>query len=171
MPRYEYKVIPAPAKGRKAKGVKAPEARFALAVEAALNEMGAEGWEYLRAELLPSDERSGLAGSTVNWRNVLVFRRPLEGAIEAFEPRLMAAPDPTAPAARAETWPVDPQEPPQRAAPDREPAAAREDEDNGVEDTEESTDMGAALAARARQAKPSPSEPAAEAPGAEAKKD
>ncbi len=97
MPRYEYKVIPAPAKGRKAKGVRTPEARFSLAIETTLNDMGADGWEYLRAELLPSDERSGLTGSTVNWRNVLVFRRLKDGAAEAFQPRLMEAPDLTAP--------------------------------------------------------------------------
>ncbi|MDX2485755.1 MAG: DUF4177 domain-containing protein [Pseudodonghicola sp.] len=101
MPRYEYKVIPAPAKGRKAKGVRTPEARFSLAIETTLNDLGAEGWEYLRAELLPSDERSGLTGSTVNWRNVLVFRRLKDGATEAFHPRLMESPDLTAPVSMA----------------------------------------------------------------------
>ncbi|TMV07940.1 DUF4177 domain-containing protein [Ruegeria sediminis] len=82
MTRYEYKVVPAPQKGTKAKGVKTVEGRFALSIEQALNQMGAEGWEYLRAELLPSEERSGLTGSTVNWRNVLVFRRALEDEAE-----------------------------------------------------------------------------------------
>ncbi|SDE17736.1 DUF4177 domain-containing protein [Ruegeria marina] len=82
MIRYEYKVVPAPARGTKAKGVKTPEGRFALSVESLLNEMGAEGWEYQRAELLPSEERTGLTGSVTNWRNVLVFRRArAEGAV------------------------------------------------------------------------------------------
>ena len=76
-PRFEYRVVPAPAKGKKAKGVKTPQARFALGVEAVLNEMAADGWEYLRAELLPSEERSGLTGTVTRWRNVLVFRRPM----------------------------------------------------------------------------------------------
>jgi len=92
MPRYEYKVVPAPAKGRKAKGLKSPESRFALAIETTLNEMGAAGWEYLRAELLPSDERSGLTSSTVNWRNVLIFRRPLAKGAAPFNPRLLDIP-------------------------------------------------------------------------------
>lgn len=92
MARYEYKVVPAPAKGQKAKGVKTAEGRFALSVEAVLNEMGASGWEYLRAELLPSEERSGLTGSTTNWRNVLVFRRPLDSETEAFQPRVLDTP-------------------------------------------------------------------------------
>ncbi len=78
MPRYEYKVVPAPQKGQKSKGVKTPEGRFALSIEAVLNEMAASGWEYLRAELLPSEERSGLTGSATNWRNLLIFRRGLE---------------------------------------------------------------------------------------------
>ena len=73
--RYEYKVVPAPARGEKAKGVKAPEGRFAYALEHLLNDMGAEGWEFQRAETLPSEERQGLTGSITVWRNVLVFRR------------------------------------------------------------------------------------------------
>lgn len=83
MSRYEYKVVPAPQKGQKAKGVKTPEGRFALSIEAVLNEMAASGWEYQRAELLPSDERAGLTGSTTNWRNVLIFRRALEDDMAA----------------------------------------------------------------------------------------
>ena len=77
MSLYEYKVVPAPNKGLKAKGVKTPEGRFANSVQHVLNEQGADGWEYLRSELLPSDERTGLTSSTTNWRNVLVFRRTI----------------------------------------------------------------------------------------------
>ncbi|WP_170422638.1 DUF4177 domain-containing protein [Ruegeria arenilitoris] len=78
MQRYEYKVVPAPQKGTKAKGVKTVEGRFAVSIEQLLNQMGQDGWEYQRAELLPSEERAGLTSSTVNWRNVLVFRREVE---------------------------------------------------------------------------------------------
>ncbi|APG46380.1 DUF4177 domain-containing protein [Phaeobacter porticola] len=82
MQAFEYKVVPAPAKGTKAKGIKTAEARFANSIDILLNEMAAEGWEYQRAELLPSEERSGLAGSTTNWRNLLIFRRALPTAAE-----------------------------------------------------------------------------------------
>lgn len=75
MSEYEYRVVPAPARGVKAKGVRSAEARFSLALEQLMNEMGGEGWEYQRAETLPSIERSGLTSSTTEWRNVLVFRR------------------------------------------------------------------------------------------------
>ncbi|GAA6161604.1 DUF4177 domain-containing protein [Ruegeria sp. HU-ET01832] len=78
MPRYEYKVVPAPQKSGKSKGAKTAEGRFAASIEQVLNQMGQDGWEYQRAELLPSEERAGFTSSTVNWRNVLVFRREIE---------------------------------------------------------------------------------------------
>ena len=78
---FEYKVVPAPVKGVKAKGVKTPEARFALGVEQAINALAAEGWEYQRSDVLPSEERVGLTGSETHWRTLLVFRRAL--AVEA----------------------------------------------------------------------------------------
>ncbi|WP_238367047.1 DUF4177 domain-containing protein [Mesobacterium pallidum] len=77
MTRYAYRVVPAPAKGEKAKGVKSAEGRFAHALERLMNEMGAEGWDYLRADTLPSEERTGLTGHVTNWRSVLVFRKAL----------------------------------------------------------------------------------------------
>ena len=77
MQTYEYKVVPAPVKGKKARGVKTPEARFAFGIEEMLNEMAAQGWDFQRAELLPSEERAGLTGTKTTWRNLLVFRRPL----------------------------------------------------------------------------------------------
>ncbi len=75
MSDYEYKVLPAPARGEKVKGAKTPEARFAHAIETELNRIAGEGWEYLRADLLPSEERSGLTGSVTHWRTLLIFRR------------------------------------------------------------------------------------------------
>jgi hypothetical protein len=75
MTQFEYKVVPAPRKGRKSKGVKTNDARFSLALQDVMNEHGAAGWEYLRAETLPSDERQGLTGTQTVYRDVLVFRR------------------------------------------------------------------------------------------------
>ncbi|WP_298557551.1 DUF4177 domain-containing protein [uncultured Aliiroseovarius sp.] len=78
MTSYEYQVIPAPRKGKKARGVKGSEARFALAIQDVLNEASADGWEYLRTDTLPSEERSGLTGRATVYQNMLVFRRPAE---------------------------------------------------------------------------------------------
>ncbi len=116
MPRYEYKVVPAPSKGQKAKGVKTAEGRFALTIQDTLNQMGADGWEYQRAELLPSDERSGLTGTTQNWRNVLIFRRALDTA--DARPDLQADPVVTASVAAPAT------EPEPLASPVDQPAAS-----------------------------------------------
>ena len=94
MTSYEYKVMPAPQKGEKTRGIKTAEGRFANAIERAMNDMAADGWEYLRAETLPSEERSGLTSTTNVWRNLLVFRRPRRdeaGAGDALEGRRLAS--------------------------------------------------------------------------------
>jgi hypothetical protein len=72
---YEYKVVPAPTRGVKAKGVKTPEDRFAHALESAMNELASDGWEYLRADTLPCEQREGLMSKTTVFQNMLVFRR------------------------------------------------------------------------------------------------
>ncbi|MEM1073987.1 MAG: DUF4177 domain-containing protein [Pseudomonadota bacterium] len=94
MTHFEYKVVAAPTKGVKARGVKSAEARFSHMLEQLMNEMAADGWEYQRAETLPSVERSGLTSTTTHWRNVLVFRRvvsAVEGQQWASAPALAAA--------------------------------------------------------------------------------
>lgn len=76
MQRYEYRVMPAPRKGEKARGLKTVEERFAYTLTAMMNKMGVEGWEYQRADALPCDERVGLTGTKTAFQNMLVFRRP-----------------------------------------------------------------------------------------------
>ena len=113
---YEYKVVPAPRKGEKARGARTTPDRFALALTSLMNELGRDGWEYLRADTLPCDERVGLTGSKTSFQSMLVFRRVLEAdaasavaplqfqtrlsAVEATAPRLGAAvaPEGVAPA-------------------------------------------------------------------------
>lgn len=72
---YEYKVVPAPRRGEKARGAKTSEDRFAYAVQGLMNTLAADGWEYLRADTLPCDERSGLTGTKTTFQNLMVFRR------------------------------------------------------------------------------------------------
>lgn len=79
MQRYEYKVVPAPARGEKAKGIKSTDARFALTLTRLFNALAADGWEYQRADTLPCEERTGLTRSlTVTQQHLLIFRRELE---------------------------------------------------------------------------------------------
>lgn len=77
MQSYEYRVVPAPRKSEKAKGLKTVEARFALTLTQTMNEMAREGWEYLRTDTLPAEERVGLTGRTTNFHHMMVFRRAL----------------------------------------------------------------------------------------------
>ena len=102
MQRFEYKVIPAPKRGEKARGVKTTEERFALALTLLLNDLGAEGWDYVRADALPCDERVGLTGTRTTFQNVLVFRRSVGGlAVQSAPPgQLLLQEPPTAPAPR-----------------------------------------------------------------------
>ncbi len=78
MQRFEFKVIPAPTRGEKARGVKTTEERFALALTTLMNQMGADGWDYVRADALPCEERVGFTGTKTTFQNVLVFRRVIE---------------------------------------------------------------------------------------------
>lgn len=79
--RYEYIAIPAPNRAEKAKDARTPAERYGLTLTAELNRMAQDGWDYVRAETLPSEERSGLTGRTTVYHNVLVFRRPLVVAV------------------------------------------------------------------------------------------
>ena len=90
--RFEYKVIPAPKKGRKARGVRGTEKRFANALELAMNELAAEGWEYQRTDTLPCEERQGLTGRTTSFQNMLVFRRTVDEAVDRSDVLAIAAP-------------------------------------------------------------------------------
>ncbi len=110
---YEYKVVPAPEKGLKGKGVKGPRERFANALQTVMNRLGADGWEYLRTDTLPSEERSGLTGSTTIYQNMLVFRRVV--AEDALPLKALPAPEATSAAETvAETAPS---APPKKAVP------------------------------------------------------
>lgn len=92
---FEYKIVPAPVRGLKAKGIKTAEDRFANALQTAINEWAADGWEYQRADTLPCEQREGLMGKTTVYQNMLVFRRVKEVAkpiAAPAEPPVLAPP-------------------------------------------------------------------------------
>jgi hypothetical protein len=80
MQRYEYKVVPAPTKGEKARGAKTTPDRFAYKLTTMMNDLARDGWDYVRADTLPCEERSGLTGKVTTYQNMLVFRRPVAQA-------------------------------------------------------------------------------------------
>ncbi|MCX8507314.1 MAG: DUF4177 domain-containing protein [Rhodobacteraceae bacterium] len=106
MQRYEYKVIPAPVRGEKTRGAKTTEERFALAMTSLINAQARDGWDYCRAETLPSEERAGFTKRRIVHVNVLVFKRALEekpastlvlGSAEARAPKIVPIPEGAAP--------------------------------------------------------------------------
>ena len=93
MAQFEYSVIPSPRKGKSAKGVRGTEAKFANALSTLMNDMGQNGWEYVRADTLPCEERQGLTGKTVKYHSILVFRRPVaEVEAETEDAKALLAP-------------------------------------------------------------------------------
>lgn len=99
MTAYEYNVIPAPNRGEKDKDAKTPSDRYAIAFTAELNRMAQDGWEYIRADVLPSEERTGLTGRSTVYHNLLVFRRLIASSAKAGKPALTKTPQPEYPVA------------------------------------------------------------------------
>lgn len=107
MRKFEYKAVPAPTKGTKAKGVKTTEDRFALSVTDVLNEMAEDGWEYVRGETLPCFERKGLTGSQQSYQNVLIFRKLQSETLALAQP--VTRPEPVLVETAPEPEPAEPE--------------------------------------------------------------
>ncbi len=125
MPSHEYKVVPSPRRGLRAKGARRPEDRFARAVEAEMNRMAAEGWEFVRSDTLPHDHKAGWFRRPVTlFQTVLVFRRAKATDASQAVPRppsaaapVAAPPEPLAAAAPPLAAPGAMPPPPSVAAP------------------------------------------------------
>lgn len=91
MQGYEYRVVPAPRRGEKARGARSVADRFAVALMHVMNDLGRDGWEYLRADTLPCEERVGLTGTATHFQHLLVFRRALAGVSPAAGAAMAAA--------------------------------------------------------------------------------
>lgn len=131
MSSFEYTVIPAPVRGEKTRGAKTGIERFAFTLSDALNDMAREGWEYVRAETLPAEERSGLTSRTTVYHNLLVFRRARMAPARDETPEHAPEPAPIAPAPASEpahdAAPIarGPFSQPMRATPRPDPAPAQ----------------------------------------------
>lgn len=74
---YEYKVVPAPQRAAKAKGLKTTAERFAHTLAERINAEAAGGWQFVRTEALPCEERSRLGASRASTQVVMIFARAL----------------------------------------------------------------------------------------------
>lgn len=79
MSYYDYKVVPAPRKARKVKGVSGGAELFALTLGDTINELARQGWEYQRSESLVIETPGGfMRRARSEEHTVLVFRRARE---------------------------------------------------------------------------------------------
>lgn len=131
MRRYEYQVMPAPSRAPKIRGMKAAPDRFARSLTELMNEAAAEGWEYVRTDVLPLEEKAGLTRKTVtSFQNLMVFRRAVQERAEAAPEPARAAPPPlewhhAEPEALVQPEPEPEPEPQARARPPQEELRAR----------------------------------------------
>lgn len=160
MQTYEYKAVPAPNRPKRVKGVKTTAGRFAALLTETMNDQAKEGWEYLRSDSLPVEEKPGLLKSRVEtYHTILVFRRALKiaakpemaGYIEDKSATVTPSPDtPVAPKVEPVTdqethdeprlstgWGEGredrfPKDPPMRGKKDDSPFAEPEDKDDQI---------------------------------------
>jgi hypothetical protein len=78
MTGFEYKVVPAPLRGLKGKGIKGTPARFANALQLVMNDLGAQGWECQRTDPTSRRTRRFNKINRRRFKTCLVFRRALE---------------------------------------------------------------------------------------------
>lgn len=77
MSEWEYKVVAAPRRARRVRGLATPADRFAATLAETIAAEAQGGWEYLRAETLPFETRPGMLSARVEtMQGLLVFRRP-----------------------------------------------------------------------------------------------
>ena len=76
MSSYEYKIVPAPRRGKRVKGAKTSQDRLAALLTERVNAEAGSGWEFLRVDSIPVEEKKGfLSSATETYNSYLVFRR------------------------------------------------------------------------------------------------
>ncbi len=114
----EYKCVGAPERAKRKRGMKTRSDRVAGAMQEIIAAEAVDGWEYLRTDLVPVEEKAGLFGRAREvHRAVLVFHRGHAQVQPVLLPSL--APQRAAEEPRLEEPRLDvpPAEPPQPADP------------------------------------------------------
>jgi hypothetical protein len=74
---YRYKCVPAPKKAKRTREHRTDAEALVAAMEAAIAVEAAQGWEYLRTDVVPMETRKGLfSAASETHQGVMVFRRP-----------------------------------------------------------------------------------------------
>ena len=92
MQMYEYKAVTAPRRAKRAKGARTTADRFARTLTEMINVEANEGWEYMRADTMPMDEKKGMLSSASEvFQTVLIFRRAVASGASVTELRPVLA--------------------------------------------------------------------------------
>jgi hypothetical protein len=87
---FEYKCVGGPERPKRLRGSSRSD-RVAFAMQEIIDAEAVDGWEYLRTDLVPVEEKAGLFSRTQEvHRAVLIFRREIAAALSA-RPALAAA--------------------------------------------------------------------------------
>ena len=84
---YEYKIVPAPVRAAKVKGLKTTADRFAHAMSEAINAQAEHGWLFQRTETMTCEERRGMGRLKTSSQTLMVFSRPLIEARGGYDDR------------------------------------------------------------------------------------
>jgi hypothetical protein len=91
---FEYKCVGGPERPKRLRGAWSRSDRVALAMQEIIDSEAVDGWEYLRTDLVPVEEKASFLGRTQEvHRAVLIFRREsvVERPAQPARPRLAAA--------------------------------------------------------------------------------
>ncbi len=81
---FEYKCVGAPERPKRLRGIRSRSERVALAMQEIISAEAVDGWEYLRTDLVPVEEKAGFFSRTHEvHRAVLIFRRASEADFAA----------------------------------------------------------------------------------------
>lgn len=128
MSSAEYKTVPAPRRVKKIKGVKGSEETLAKMIEDIITEQASSGWDYVRTDTFPVEEKPGWFSSRETvMKGVMVFKRGGTVAQPAPTPQPATEPAPH-PSPRREPDPTPYELPP---APTMR-ASARDEDDEYV---------------------------------------
>jgi hypothetical protein len=104
----EYKCVGAPERPKKKRGAKSRSDRVAAVMQEVIDAEAVDGWEYLRTDLVPVEEKTGwFSRAHEVHRAVLIFKRGDNVPVVPIQPRTQpmaapqaptyAEPDPSAP--------------------------------------------------------------------------
>jgi hypothetical protein len=87
MAQWRYKCVAAPRKARRSRTHRDPADALLAAIDAAIAVEAAQGWEYLRTDLVPMEAKAGLfSAATETHLGVMVFRKPADGGDGEADP-------------------------------------------------------------------------------------